>query len=155
MSHIVEDGSGKSDATSYTTDGELTNYAAARNITLTATADDLITRAMDYLESQDFIGSKLTEEQALMWPRYGAVLDGFYVDEDSIPNLLKEAQHEIAIAIDGGVDPLANVPRETTSEKVGEIAVTYKTSAHATTYLKAAETKLRKLIKPIGRTVRV
>lgn len=151
MALEIEDGTGKTNSVSYATAAELTTYATARGITLTA-ADDtakeqLLVRAMDYLESQAFIGDKYTKEQALQWPRTGAALDGYYIDNDEIPLLLKEAQIENAIGIDGGVNPLANVSRETRREKVGDIEVEYSPTAFSQTYLKAAETKVSKLIK--------
>ena len=159
MATIVVDGSGKTNSNSYVEETDLTTYAADRGVTLTA-ADDaakaiLLIQAMDYIESLNFKGSKYTEAQALQWPRSGAVLDGYYVDVDSIPELLKQAQMENAIGIDGGVNPLANVPRETIKEKVGDIEVEYSSNALNQTYLKAAEEKVSKLVKSKGFAYRV
>ena len=56
---------------------------------------------------------------------------------------------ELAIAIDGGVNPLANQGRETIKEKVGDLEVEYSTSARPDTYLTAAETKVAKLVRNI------
>jgi len=148
-----EDGTGLANATSYATEAELAAYNTERAITLTATygtPSEILIKAIDYLESKVFIGSKLTKAQALQWPRFGAVVDGYYLDSDSIPLLLKEAQMEIAIGIDGGTNPLANQARETKREKVGDIEVEYSGSAQATTYLAAAETKLYKLTKQMA-----
>jgi hypothetical protein len=146
----VEDGTGLSNATSYASEAELTAYNLERNITLGAangSASEILIKAMDYLESKKFIGDKYSSAQALQWPRLNVVIDGYYIDRDSIPTLLREAQMEIAISIDAGTNPLANKTRETIKEKVGDIEVQYSPNALATEYLTAAETKLNKLVR--------
>ena len=145
-----EDGTGLANATSYASEAELTAYNLQRNITLTAangTPSEILIKAMDYLESKKFIGDKYSSTQALQWPRLNVVIDGYYIDRDEIPLLLKEAQMEIAVSIDAGANPLANQARETIKEKVGDIEVQYSPGARAVEYLTAAETKLDKLIK--------
>jgi len=143
-----EDGTGLANATSYATEAELAAYNTERAVTLTGTygtPSEILIKAMDYLESFKFIGTKGSDSQSLQWPRWGAVKDGYEIASDSIPLLLKEAQMEIAISIDGGTNPLVNTARETIEEKVGEISVKYSPSAHAVEYLTAAHTKLNKL----------
>lgn len=152
---VVETGAGLTNANSYVSEAELTTYASDRGITLTGTSSVLILKAMDYLESKLFIGSKTSIAQSLQWPRYGAEIDNYYVDSDSVPVLLKEAEMELCIAIDGGVNPLANQGRETLKEKVDSIAVEYKASSRAVTYLTAAETKMKKLLINTTRVIRV
>lgn len=151
-----ETGTGSASSTSYVSEADLTAYIAERGITLvnTITDSELLIKAMDYLESQRFIGDKGSKAQALQWPRWGASLDGYYIDTDEIPLLLQEAQMEIAISIDGGVDPMATEARETIKEKVGPIEVEYSTSARAKEYLTAAETKLMKLTQSSARAYR-
>ena len=144
---VVEDGTGKTDSNSYISEAELTTYATDRGITLSGTAAVLIIQAMDYIEAQNYKGYKLTDEQALQWPRGNVFIDGYAVDTDEIPVLLKDAQAEVCIGIDGGTNPLANEERATKREKVDVIEVEYMDGARNTTYLKAAETKLEKLIK--------
>lgn len=143
---VVETGTGSTLSNSYVSEADLSTYASDRGITLSGDAKVLIIQAMDYLESKSFIGTKADIDQALQWPRYGAEIDNYYVDSDVIPKLLKEAEMEICIAIDGGVNPLANLGRETLKEKVDSLEVEYKASSRADTYLTAAETKLQKLI---------
>ena len=143
---VVETGTGSTLSNSYVSEADLSTYASDRGITLSGNAQVLIIQAMDYLESKSFIGTKADIDQALQWPRYGAEIDNYYVDSDVIPKLLKEAEMEICIAIDGGVNPLANLGRETLKEKVDSLEVEYKASSRADTYLTAAETKLQKLI---------
>jgi hypothetical protein len=110
---------------------------------------------MDYLESRNFIGTKSTLAQSLQWPRTGVEIDNYYIVSNSIPVLLKEAEMELCIALDGGVNPLANQDRETRKEKVGELEVEYALSAAAITYLTAVQAKLKKLVLPTARIVRV
>jgi len=159
MAITKETGTGSASANSYVDETDLGTYATDRGVTLTASTDplkaELLIKAMDFLESKNFIGCKNTDAQALMWPRYGAVIDGYYIDTDSIPTLLQEAQMEIAISIDGGVNPMSNVPRETIKEKVGDIEVEYKSGSRPVEYLMAAETKLDKLVKSKNFSYRV
>ena len=151
MALEIEDGTGKSNSVSYASVIELDAYVLARGLTLTATTEAakeaLLILAMDYLESLNYKGNKFTEAQSLLWPRSGVVLNDYYVDVDVIPQLLKDAQMENAIGIDGGTNPLANASRETVKEKVGEIEVEYATGAYYQTQLKAAEAKVSKLVK--------
>ena len=147
---IQEDGTGKTDSNTYASEAELTQYNSDRDITLGGTNGDpteILIKAMDYLESKDFIGNKGTKEQALQWPRVGAVLNGYALDSDEMPQILLEAQMEIAISIDAGTNPMSNLSRETIREKVGDIEVEYSKNAFAQTYLQAAETKLKKLVR--------
>ncbi|MCA8837358.1 MAG: hypothetical protein K8963_05860 [Proteobacteria bacterium] len=143
---IVETGAGLTNSNSYVSESDLATYASDRGVTITGTAAVLIIQAMDYLESRQFLGTKSDIDQALQWPRFGVEVDAYYVDSDEIPTLLKQAEMEICIAIDGGVDPLANLGRETKREKVGDLEVEYAIGARPDTYLTAAEAKLRKLL---------
>jgi hypothetical protein len=147
MALIIEDGTGKTDSQSYASEAELDSYASVRGVTLSGVDTELLIKAMDYLEQQNFKGNKLTKEQALQWPRYDVWIDGFPVDTDEIPVQLKEAQMEYALSIDGGVDPSATVDRAIKKERVSSIEVEYMDGASDTQYIKAAEQKLRKLVK--------
>lgn len=147
---VEEDGTGKANSNSYITEAELSTYATDRGVTLSGTAAVLIIQAMDYIEAQPFKGYKWTSAQALQWPRSYVIVDGYEVSTTVIPQLLKDAVAEVCIGIDGGVNPLANSARQTKREKVGEIEVEYADGARAEEYLKAAETKLKKLLKGSG-----
>lgn len=150
MALEIENGTGKTNSVSYVSAVDLTAYALARAVTITA-ADDtakeaLLVTAMDYLESKDFKGYKYTDAQALQWPRGDVIVDGYSIDADEIPLLLKEAQMEIALSVDQGTNPLTSIGRETKREKVDVIEVEYMDNAMNQTYLTAAETKLTKLL---------
>jgi hypothetical protein len=99
---VVEDGTGLSTANSYATVAEAIAYHVnILNGSAWATATDqeaaliMATRLFD--EKVAWKGIKKTKEQSLRWPRsyvYGA--DGYLVDNDSIPQWLKNATSEFA-----------------------------------------------------------
>jgi hypothetical protein len=153
MPVIVEDGTIVANANSYASEAELATYASDRGITIAGTDTQLLIRAMDYIEQQNFQGFKSTKDQALQWPRYGVWIDGYDIASDVIPVLLKEAQMEAAIAVDGGNDPMANVGRETKKEKLGDLEVEYMDGARNDEYNMALETKLTKLLKRNGGSI--
>ena len=103
---VVEDGTVVAWANSYVTEAELTTYAADRGITLTAATDVLLIKAMDYIESLSFIGSKFSEGQSLQWPRSNVYIDGFYFVPTIIPPALQTGQIATALAIDSENSPL-------------------------------------------------
>lgn len=150
MAIIVEDGSIVDGANSYVTEAELVAYASARGITLVGNTEQLLIIAMDYIESLDYKGIKRKEEQPLQWPRFDVVVDGYYLDIDEIPKLLKEGLMETAIATDAGNDPAQDVPRETRKEKVGPLEVEYATGSSALTIVRRINNKLYKLLKSGG-----
>ena len=147
---VVEDGTGLETSNSYISAADCTTYATDRGVTLAGTVADMLIRGMDYIEQQIFKGTKATSAQALQWPRFGVYVDGYYVSETSVPQLLKDALCEIVISIDGGTDPLSSESRETKREKIGEIEVEYTAGSRNYTYIKAAEYKLRKLLRSNG-----
>lgn len=116
MALIIEDGTGKGDATSYATVAEAEAYALARGVVLMATESKLI-QGMDYLEAQRamYQGSKTwpvgTDDhpaaQALQFPRTGVVIDCDYeLPDNVIPTELKRAQMQYCIELQRGLDPL-------------------------------------------------
>ncbi len=146
MALVIEDGSIVTGANSYVTTTELTTYATARGITISADEEELLIKAMDFLEAQAFIGFKFTQDQPLQWPRVDVVIDGYLFDSDDIPEELKKGQIEIALAIDNGQDPQADVPRLKSSVQVGEIAVSYE-KGQGTTLVRKISNSLYKLLK--------
>jgi hypothetical protein len=147
---IVEDGSGKTDSQTYASEAVFLQYWTERGVTVAGEPSELLLRAMDYLEQQNFKGYKYTQPQALQWPRSGVWIDGYAVAIDEIPLLLVEAQCEYGLSIDTGESPLATVGRATKKEKVDVIEVTYQDNASDSVYLAAAGNKLRKLVRAGG-----
>lgn len=146
MTITVEDGTGLSNATSYVSVDEFATYAANRGVTITGTASELLIVAMDYIEQQNFKGQKGTKEQALQWPRYNVWIDGYSVDADEIPTLLKEAQMEAALAVDAGNSPLATIDREVKREKLDTLEIEYMDGTFTQPVTRALSNKLSKLV---------
>jgi hypothetical protein len=149
MALIIEDGTGKVDAQSYAEVATLETYAALYGVTLAA-ADDaakevLLVKAMLFIESQSFKGMKSTQAQALQYPRYNVCIDGYLISNDVIPNILINAQCETAISIDTGTDPMDDISRVVTREKIGALEFEYQKGGRVTTYIQKAESLLSKL----------
>lgn len=147
---VVEDGTVVSGANSYITAAELDTYASDRGKTISGTQADLLIQAMDYLEAQPFKGIKYSRDQAVQWPRVDVVVDNYYIDSDEIPQLLKDAQAEIAIAIDEGYSPFARIDRTTKREQVDVIEVEYADGGNANPIVQTINLKLAKLLKGGG-----
>ena len=143
---IIEDGTVVPGANSYVTEAELTTYAADRGVTLTAATDVLLIKAMDYIESLSFIGTKYSKGQALQWPRSNVYIDGFYFVPTIIPPALQTGQIATALAIDSDNGPLATVGRSTKREKVDVIEVEYMSSAAAQPIVKTINAAMRKIL---------
>lgn len=147
MAITVEDGSIVSGANSYVSEAELTAYATARGVTLSTDTEQLLIRAMDYIESLEFAGYKWTNTQPLQWPRSNVWVDGYLTDADEIPDELKNGLMQTAMAIDDGEDPLQNLTRQTKSETAGPVSVEYMDGSAATTIVRKITAQLRKLLK--------
>lgn len=106
---------------SYATPTELTDYAAARGITLSGDPQQLLTRSQDYLDAQKL------------------------VVPDPVPADLVTASIVGAILINGGADLLAPVGQRVLEETVsGVVSVKYSDQGRAT----AAYPQLEALIAP-------
>ncbi len=153
MTIIVEDGSVVTGANSYVTTTELTNYATARGVSLSAGAETLLIQAMDYIESRNFIGIRWTRDQPLQWPRVDVFIDGYYQDVDDIPVQLKNGQMTVAMAIDAGNGPLIDLPKNTKREKVGELEVEYMDGANSIIVNRNINAQLYKILANGGSIV--
>lgn len=146
MAIIVEDGTNVTGANSYVSTADLTEFATARGITLTDDPEQLLIQAMDYIETQQYQGTKLLFTQGLQWPRVNVWIDGWYNNANNIPKELKNGEMETAIAIDQGTAPDADVTRYAIREKVGELEVEYAANAPANTINKKINNWLYKLL---------
>jgi len=149
MALIVEDGTGVSGANTYVSLSDFKSWADDRGITYgnDAAVTQQIYRAMDYIESLNFLGFKANEDQALQWPRYEVYIDGYSVDGTEIPNQLKLAVYEaIKVEIDG-YSEMNPVDRKTISETVGDISVTYTSNSASKTTTPALSFAVRKLTR--------
>lgn len=150
---VVEDGTVVTGANSYCTTDELDTYASDRGYTLTGTYGDqseILIKANDYLEGQDFIGVKSSRAQPLVWPRYDVYIEGWLQPSNTIPPELKTAQLAIALAIDAGNDPLAVIDRAVKREKVDVIEIEYQDNAADAEIIRSIAHPLKKLLRPGG-----
>ena len=150
MALVVEDGTLVAGADSYITLAEFKAWADKRGISYGT--DEAVTqqiyRAMDYIESLDFIGQKSDENQSLQWPRDQVIIDGYYIDSDEMPAELKVAVYESVKAEIDGDSRMTASDRRTISEKVDSIQVTYASNADVKRSIPAVMKALRKLINP-------
>ena len=110
---IVEDGTSKTDATSYATVAQYRQYWENRGEDYSATGkDDIESRlniATEYIDSKyQFEGSVSSSLQSLQWPRTGAVdRNGYAIISTTIPQKLIDAvcymaaQDDINVFVDG------------------------------------------------------
>ena len=162
MALIVEDGTGRADAESYCSVAEAAAYFTKRG-----RADDwdgvldkeaALRSATDYLEQVyrgRWLGVRTTTAQALDWPRSGVPwLDSPLGSrpDDEVPRELKNACAELAIR--AGSSPLMeDQGRETASESVGPISVTYREGSQRQQSYPAATTWLSSLVRSGGFTM--
>jgi len=154
---------------SYVTEAELTTYAADRGITFTATDKTvLLIKAMDWLETRSFIGTKTIYNQALQFPRilcsdpylnYSQYPQGYYTpcpyDSVTVPTEIKTAQCIAALLIDGGSDLQSTLTQTIKREKVSVLETEYADySTNAETY-RALDDILRNFVSSGVKVTRV
>lgn len=134
MALIVEDGTGKNDATSFVTRAEYIAYGAARGVTIPdedATDVDLV-KAMDFILTKCYRGDPTVADQALPFPRHVENFDGTLAfADDAVPAAMKRVQMDAGLAIREGVSLLPNVSASSSAvkrEKVGPIETEYETA---------------------------
>lgn len=122
---------GAADADSYVTLAEFDAYAVLLGWTVTATdavKEAALRRGRVYLDSRyNWKGARATGDQALQWPRSGVYdMDGYHVDEDAIPQPIKDAQCELAYQEVSGTEVLPQKAGAILSEtvKAGPISTT-------------------------------
>jgi hypothetical protein len=94
---------GGSTADSYVTVDEADAYHANfgntdwADIATDALKEVALRKAAQYIDTKSFQGVKVTSTQALEWPRYNVVVDGYDVSSSAIPDDIKVAQMEAAL----------------------------------------------------------
>lgn len=171
MALIVETGAIVTGANSYVTIAQADTYHALAGLRAWLEADDLqkehaLVQATKELEARFrgfWLGSKRNDSatvayQKLAWPRTGVVdEDGIELDELLIPDVVKDAQCEIAALIVSGSSLLQReVTAESasiTSESVGPISVSYGKSGQLTSTFPLIERMLSGVCRTGGNTV--
>ena len=128
---------GGTGSNSYVSQAECTTYlgdrlnASAWTDATTAEKDQALIMAARRLNDEDYVGSPveidIDSRQALAWPRSGAYdRNGNWLDHESIPQIVKDAQCELALALlDADDDLLADTGLEAfQSVSVGSLSVT-------------------------------
>jgi hypothetical protein len=157
MALTTEDGTGKSNAESYCSVAQATAYHTGRSTA--ATWDNLdadvqesaLRAATDYIQQMYagmWSGQRKTDEQALDWPRTEAEredsVSGYWLD-NVVPYLLVNACADLALK--AATAPLiVDLGRETVSESVDVVSVTYAKGGERQTQYEAADRWLRPLL---------
>jgi hypothetical protein len=178
---VVEDGTGLVDATSFISTDYFDNYFNTRgNATVVAWAADRkqknINIATAYLCSyyrDRFKGRRATKDQALEFPRYGVVLDGdgadsfmpgfgpitngFIVNSNEIPRVVKDAVCEMAVRADTNVLSPDIKPGEgsITMKKVGPIMLQYRAPFNSQTIWRYVDTLISPVLKGSSMSVEI
>lgn len=154
MALIVEDGSQVAGAESYASVEDADAYFLARaNAAWAALPDDAakeaaLRSACDYIEAVyggRWLGDRVSDTQALSWPRSGVCIDGVEIADDAIPAQLVRANMELALKASAG-DLLADQGAQVTQETVGPISVSYAAGARQATRYAFVESLLAPLL---------
>lgn len=148
---------------SYVTEAELTTYATDRGVTISGDAAVLLIKAMDYLETREYIGTRSEYDQVLMWPRViGGGWPGqyftpdydYYVDSETVPPRIETAQMIAALLIDGGADLQATEGRAVKRVKkkvdVIETETEYMNTAAGASYYRSLQDALKPYLAGTG-----
>lgn len=114
---------------SYVTEAELTAYATARGVSISGDTEELLIKAMDYIESLIFSGAKYDSDQDLEFPRTPTD----QALSTTVPPKIEKAQMVIALLIDSGESMFPTVDRSIQREKAGNaVEVEYMPGASET-----------------------
>lgn len=93
----------ESEAAAYVTDRISNSAVKAAWTALTAElrATYLVNATRQIDSIAEWIGEKYSRDQRLDWPRFDAVVDGYYVDNTTFPQPVKEATVEMALWLMG------------------------------------------------------
>ena len=157
MALTVEDGSIVVGAESYITVTDADAYFAARSnaawAALTTEAKEAALRkATDYMTGRYGLrwkGERVSEAQALDWPRSGAYANGFLIDADSVPVAVQRACAELAVRA-SAADLSPDVGAQVKAETVGPISVVYADGARQSDAYKAVDAMLAAYLKAGG-----
>ena len=105
MTLVVEDGTGKPDADSYVARADADAFWESRGEpgwaeAAAAAREAALRAATEYLDaSYRWVGTPMDDDQALGWPRYGAVdREGISVDSAIVPAPVRKAACHLALA---------------------------------------------------------
>lgn len=140
---------GAADAESYCSVADASSYHTARgNAGWTGTdavKEAALRRATDHMTqtyAERWKGERASSTQALDWPRYSVVVDGYELDSDAVPVAIQRACAELALR--ALTEPLApDLDRQVTEETVDVITTKYEPGARESKKWTAAENLMR------------
>lgn len=102
MALTPEDGTGLAAADAFLSQAEADthhdNYGNATAWDAVTDKDVLIRKATRYIDDNyNWIGQATTSDQALSWPRFDVVVDGFTIAANIVPTKVKQATAELAL----------------------------------------------------------
>lgn len=167
MALLVEDGSNVAGAESLASVAYADTYHSNRGNTAwaalaTAAKEQALRKSTDYMGQKYrllWAGYRTNTDQPLDWPRSLVEIKdvnyiGTYVDQDSVPDEIKKACCELALmSLNGSLAP--NVERETASEKVGEISVSYFQGSTLHTVYRAIDLMLKPYLRNNGSGIEI
>lgn len=164
MALITEDGTGKADAESYCSVADATAFFAKRNKSddwgAVTDQEASLRAATDYVEQTyrgRWLGTRKTSTQALDWPRYNVDWPDSPAEirpDGVIPQELKNAVAELALKADAG-ELTSDLGRETLSETVDVISVTYAPGGARQTHYASVNGWIRSLLRSGGGQTRL
>ena len=112
MALVIEDGTGKPDATTFSSREDFLQFALARGVTVpdTEASDVHLVKAMDYLAIENWDGGPAVADQGTPFPRKiykSADTDELKFPDDVVPAPVKRAQLLLAVASYEGIELLA------------------------------------------------
>lgn len=120
----------------YVTEAELTAYATKRGVTITGDLSVLLTKALDYLETRSFIGTKTVYNQPLQFPRilcddyFSQYPQNYYTpcayDSATVPTEIKKAQMIAALLIDSGYDLQSTLKQQVKRRKLEGLEIEFQ-----------------------------
>lgn len=155
---IVEDGSGKSDAESFISVENASAYHTARgNAAWAALANDTVReqclrKATDYMEQvyrSRWQGYRVTEEQALSWPRSDVYVDGYAIASDIVPAQVANACAELALRA-SAVDLAPDLDQRIKREKIDVIDTEYDSASPQYMRYRAVDNMLAAFLAQMG-----
>ena len=132
MTLIIEDGTGKPDAESYSSAEDLVRYAAKFGVAIpadTPAQEALLRRAALAMNGMAWKGQKMSSDQALAWPRRGIQLDCEIKPNDYLPARIPYGQMALAAEIyRDDIDPIETRKGAVIRERVeGAVETEYAT----------------------------
>lgn len=149
MTLITEDGTGLANAESYISVADADARHVAFGNTAWATFDTSAKEAalrqstfyMVQVYRERWAGCRVNSTQALDWPRYGVVVDGYSVDSDIVPAEIANACADLALkATSATLAP--DIERAVVREKVGPLETEYSPHSSQVTRYRAIDNAL-------------